>query len=179
MITQNEVWVWALAGMGLVALAFIYVVSQAGRTADAEQVQHGAHAIRRWWFIALVLLGVFVTTVSLRAFPIADQTTQAQHAQIVQAVGRQWGWDLSQTKVLAGTPVEFNVTSTDVNHGFAIYSPHERILTQTQAMPGFTNRLLYTFSEPGKYRIVCLEYCGLAHHGMVAEFEVVAAGGSR
>ncbi len=179
MITQNEVWVWTLAGIALVALVFVYVVSQAGRTADAGRVQHQAHVLRRWWFVGLVLLGILVTTISLKAFPIADQATQAQHAQIVQAVGRQWGWELSQTKVRAGTPVEFNVTSTDVNHGFAIYSPQERILTQTQAMPGFINRLLYTFTEPGQYRIVCLEYCGLAHHGMVAEFEVVAAGGSR
>ena len=71
--------------------------------------------------------------------------------------------------------MQFNVTSLDVNHGFAIYDPNDRIVTQAQAMPGFTNRLLYTFKEPGKYRVMCLEYCGLAHHAMVAEFEVVAA----
>ena len=42
-------------------------------------------------------------------------------------------------------------------------------------MPGHTNRLAYTFTQPGKYRVLCLEYCGLAHHGMMTEFEVVAA----
>ena len=41
-------------------------------------------------------------------------------------------------------------------------------------MPGVTNRLVHTFTQPGKYRILCLEYCGLAHHGMILEFDVVA-----
>ena len=56
----------------------------------------------------------------------------------------------------------------DVNHGFAIYAADGRIVTQTQAMPGFVNRLVYRLLEPGRYRVLCLEYCGLAHHGMTA-----------
>ena len=84
-------------------------------------------------------------------------------------------WEISPNQAKAGTPVEFNVTSEDVNHGFALYAPDDRIVTQTQAMPGFTNRLRHTFTKPGTYRILCLEYCGLAHHNMVSEFEVVAA----
>jgi cytochrome c oxidase subunit 2 len=83
---------------------------------------------------------------------------------------------LSSNRFTAGVPVEFRVTSADVNHGFAIYGPDDRIVTQTQAMPGFTNRLVHTFAAPGRYRVLCLEYCGLAHHGMLAEFEVVAKG---
>ena len=175
MITQDAVWVWTLAGIGVVALTFVYVIAHSGKQADSEQVTRKAYAIRRWWFAALVVLGVGVAYASLKPFPIGDQRAQSQSAQIVNAVGRQWSWELSQNRVKAGTPVQFNVTSLDVNHGFAIYGPNERILTQTQAMPGFTNRLLYTFNEVGKYRVMCLEYCGLAHHAMVAEFEVVAA----
>jgi cytochrome c oxidase subunit 2 len=40
-------------------------------------------------------------------------------------------------------------------------------------MPGITNRLVYTFPRPGKYRVLCLEYCGLVHHGMSVEFDVI------
>jgi cytochrome c oxidase subunit 2 len=173
------VWLISLAGMGLVALVFIYVISQAGKAADAAQVQKKAYAIRRWWFIALLIFGVGVTYASLQPFPIADQNAQLQNAQIVEVVGHQWFWDLSQHQVKAGTTVEFHVTSADVNHGFAIYGPNELIVAQTQAMPGFTNRLVHTFAQPGKYRVLCLEYCGLAHHGMASEFEVVADQGER
>ena len=164
--------------MGLVALAFLYVIAKSGKHADSTHVQKKAYAIRSWWFLALVVLGIGVTWVSLEQFPIPDQHAQS-HAQVVDAVARQWSWDLSQNRFTSGVPVEFRVTSVDVNHGFAIYDPGGRIVTQTQAMPGFTNRLVLTFDKPGKYRVLCLEYCGLAHHAMVAEFEVAATNGSQ
>jgi cytochrome c oxidase subunit II len=179
MTVQNEVWSITLAGIGLVALAFIVVIAKSGQVAEPAQVQKQAYAIRRGWFAALLLLGGGVTWASLLPFPIADQHTPAQGAQVVDAVGQQWSWKLSRERVDAGVPVEFRVTSSDVNHGFAIYGPDDRIVTQTQAMPGFTNRLVHTFAEPGKYRVLCLEYCGLAHHGMLTEFDVVAAKGNR
>ena len=171
---QDVAWMWMLAGVGLVSLVFLYVVAQAGRPADAKQVQSRAYAIRRWWFALLILLGVGVAYASLRPFPIADQHAPAQGAQIVSATARQWSWVLSPDRVKAGAPVEFDVTSVDVNHGFALYGPDQRIVTQTQAMPGFTNKILYTFRTPGTYRIMCLEYCGVAHNGMTAEFDVAA-----
>lgn len=179
MITQDQVWLASLTGMGLVALVFIAVISQAGKVADATQVQKKAYAIRRWWFIALLVFGIGVTYASLKPFPIADQHERPREAQIVDVVGHQWFWDLSRHQVNAGAAVEFHVTSADVNHGFAIYGPNDRIVAQTQAMPGFTNRLVHTFTQPGKYRVLCLEYCGLAHHVMANEFEVVAAKGEQ
>jgi len=179
MTVQNEVWLITLAGMGLVALAFIYVIAKSGKPADSSQVQQRAYAIRRWWFLALVLTGIGVTWASLKQFPIADQHMQSNAAQTVDAVGHQWSWELSRNSFSAGIPVEFRVTSADVNHGFAIYGPDGRIVTQTQAMPGFVNRLVHTFVQPGRYRVLCLEYCGLAHHGMMAAFEVTAAKGDR
>lgn len=39
-------------------------------------------------------------------------------------------------------------------------------------MPGYVNRLVHTFDRPGRYRLLCLEFCGVVHHDMVAEFEV-------
>lgn len=68
--------------------------------------------------------------------------------------------------------IEFRVTSFDVNHGFAIYDPSNKLIAQTQAMPGYVNRLRWKFSEPGNYNILCLEYCGMAHQGMRASFTV-------
>ena len=68
--------------------------------------------------------------------------------------------------------VECRITAEDVNHGFAIYDPSMRIIAQAQAMPGYVNVLRHTFSEPGTYKILCLEYCGLSHHEMAAEFTV-------
>lgn len=179
MIFQNVIWAITLTGMGLVALGFLYAIAQAGKpadTAETERAHRTSISLRRALFAALLLLGIGIAWASLRPFPIPVQHAPPQAAQVVDVVGHQWTWDVSQTRLTAGEPVEFRVTASDVNHGFAIYAPDGRIVIQTQAMPGFTNKILYTFRTPGTYRIMCLEYCGVAHNGMTAELDVAARG---
>lgn len=68
--------------------------------------------------------------------------------------------------------VEFRVTSSDVTHGFGIYNDKAELITQTQAMPGYVNRLRFKFTKPGNYNILCLEYCGAGHAVMRSSFTV-------
>lgn len=180
MIYQNVIWGVALAGMGLVALLFLWVISQASKPADdvvAQRAQRHSNSLRRWLFVVLLVVFVGVSWASLRHFPIPRQHAELDAKQVVDVLGQQWSWHLSNTTLATGTPVEFRVTSADVNHGFAIYAPDGRIVIETQAMPGFTNKILYTFTQPGTYKVMCLEYCGLGHAPMTAEFQVVAAKG--
>ncbi|MBV2180189.1 MAG: hypothetical protein KUL86_03020 [Castellaniella sp.] len=177
MILQDKIWLIALIGIGLVALGFLYVISQAGKQAEPAAAQRSSqifNTVRRGLFIALLLLGIAVAYKTLWPFPIPPQHAALKAEQVVEVVGRQWQWQLSTAQVKAGVPIEFRITSADVNHGFALYGPDDRIIVQTQAMPGFENRILHTFKEPGIYRILCLEYCGVAHHGMVSQIEVLA-----
>ena len=179
-ILQNVIWIIALAGIGLVALGFVWVILQTGKSADAAATSKAArtsNVLRRWLFAVLVIIFVGVSFATLRHFPIALQHAPLKIDQVVEVVGQQWSWQIDPTSVRAGSPVEFRVTSKDVNHGFAIYAPNGLIATQTQAMPGFTNKLVYTFTQPGTYKVMCLEYCGLGHAPMVAEFQVIAASG--
>ena len=74
-----------------------------------------------------------------------------------------------------GQPVEIRVTGADVNHGFGLFDANDRLITQTQAMPGFTNVIRHTFNSPGTYRVLCLEYCGLGHHTMFSKLVVTSA----
>ncbi len=173
MTLQDKVWVVTLVVLALVALAFVFVLSNVGKPAeDAGAVTKAAYAIRGRLFAALVLLGLFISYATLADFPIPAQASGDLAPQVVNAVGHQWYWELSATKVAAGVPVEFRVTSADVNHGFAVYDASGRLVAQTQGMPGVTNRLVHRF-EAGKYRVMCLEYCGAAHHVMIAEFEAI------
>ena len=87
--------------------------------------------------------------------------------------GRQFGWVAEPKQIKAGMPVEFKVTSRDVNHGFGVFDSRGVILFQVQAMPKYVNRAIYTFDKPGTYKIVCMEYCGMAHHVMNETFEVI------
>lgn len=90
----------------------------------------------------------------------------------VAVKGAQWRWTLSRTRVPMGVPVEFAVSADDVNHDFGLYDPRGRLVAQVQAMPGYTNRLVYVFPAAGTYTVRCLEYCGLAHHLMTTSITV-------
>ncbi|MBW7859208.1 MAG: hypothetical protein H3C43_13170, partial [Leptonema sp. (in: Bacteria)] len=68
--------------------------------------------------------------------------------------------------------VEFRVTSLDVTHNFAVYDDTETLIGQTQAMPGYVNRLRIKFTKPGKYSVLCLEFCGTGHHVMRSSLTV-------
>jgi heme/copper-type cytochrome/quinol oxidase subunit 2 len=79
-------------------------------------------------------------------------------------------------RVPANALVEFRVSSLDVNHGFAVYSPGGTLLAQTQSMPGYVNRLRMRFQHPGRYPVLCLELCGMEHHSMRGVFDVFEPG---
>ena len=67
--------------------------------------------------------------------------------------------------------------ASDTQHGFAVYHPDGRVLFTMLMMPGTTKptSVVYTFKDPGKYTVRCLEYCGVAHHRMQDELTVVKA----
>lgn len=177
---QEVIWAIALVGMGLIAVGFIHVIRQAGKPADDEATSRSAHTssvLQRWLFGVLLIIFVVGSYATLHNFPVPLQHTPLGIHQVVDVVGQQWSWQMKPDSVHAGSPVEFRVTSTDVNHGFAIYAPNGLIATQTQAMPGFTNKLVHTFTEPGTYTVMCLEYCGIGHAPMTTEFKVIAASG--
>lgn len=180
MTVQSVVWIIWLIGTGIIAFAFLWIAAQAGKPADdaaRDRAAHTSYALRKWFFGLLLTVFAVGSWATLHRFPIPNQSTPSGAAQTVDVVGHMWYWELSTNTLKAGSDVEFRVTSADVNHGFAIYSPDGHILSQTQAMPGYTNKLIYTFSQPGTYTIQCLEYCGMGHEPMKSTIEVVAAGG--
>lgn len=178
MNVQDRVWFIALAGIGLVALGFIFVILQAGKPADEAARAASARTARRLQgrlFAVLLVIFAAGTWLTLRPFPIPPQHVTPAVRQVVKVVGHQWFWQVQPSTIPAGQTVEFQVTSADVNHGFAIYGPDGRIVAQTQSMPGYTNTLRHTFDQPGTYTLQCLEFCGLGHAPMTAEFKVTAA----
>ncbi|HEY0877828.1 MAG TPA: hypothetical protein VGE10_05195 [Zeimonas sp.] len=173
---QDTAWFVSLALMGLLLAVFVFVWSQSGvREEDFTPLQKRAYRLRARLFWLLVLTLGPAMLYNLVDLPYAAADSRDRDAQVIDAVGHQWYWQLSANEVRARRPVLFRVTSADVNHGFGIYDPSLRLVAQTQAMPGYTNVLRHTFREPGRYRVLCMEYCGLVHHNMVAEIEVMAA----
>jgi cytochrome c oxidase subunit 2 len=94
-------------------------------------------------------------------------------AQVVEVDARQFAFVIDPGAIRAGEPVEFRLTTPDVNHGFGVYTEDDEFVFQAQVVPDAVTSVVHTFDEPGVFKVLCLEFCGLNHHGMVGTFEVV------
>lgn len=153
-------------------LVFLFVAFKSTSSSEYKGIQNKAQRIRSWFFWGLVVVLTPVVGYSLTQLPYPDFVSGKENAKVVTVIGYQWYWNISDPTAVVNEPVAYHVQSADVNHGFALYDPNLRIVAQTQAMPGYTNILYHTFSEAGTYKVLCLEYCGLLHHGMMSEIQV-------
>jgi cytochrome c oxidase subunit II len=170
---QNVAWILSLIFMAVVAAMFLWVVANASRHGG------GTATIAIWRsrvFWIVIAAGAAIMFGTLHEWPIAGHATASTRPDVViRAVGHQWRWTLDRDTVKAGELVQFEVTASDVNHGFAIYRDKHTLVTQAQAMPGYVNKLQVRLAEPGEYEVLCLEYCGLAHHNMRVVITVTGA----
>jgi cytochrome c oxidase subunit 2 len=162
---QQTAWLVTVILVAILAATFLRIVSTASSRSEYEPIAKRATSWRPRLFWLLALFTVVVLAFTLRRLPYSRGDGGAP-PQVVRIIGSQWVWVLSHDTVQSGQPVEFQVTSSDVNHGFGIYDARMRLLAQVQAMPKYTNMLRYTFATPGRYTIRCLEYCGMVHHEM-------------
>ncbi|MDE0584497.1 cytochrome c oxidase subunit II [Planococcus sp. A6] len=86
----------------------------------------------------------------------------------VAIVALAFGYNAPDLRVPVGKEIIFKVTSTDVVHSFTIDDTKVNMMV----VPGRITTKSYTFEEPGKYLILCNEYCGTGHHMMSTEIEV-------
>jgi len=155
----------------LLAGVFLVIGVQAGSEVAFERVHRVGYWLRKRWLVLLLVVGVLAVGISLFDLPYASGNAAGR--TVVKVTAGQFFWSLVPGQVPAGTQVRFDVTSVDVNHGFGLYDPRGHLIGSVQAMPGYHNDLDLNLTEPGVYRIRCLEYCGLNHSTMDGSFTVV------
>lgn len=174
---QQLAWQISIALIAVLVLAFAFIVLNSGKWVEYAPLQKHAYRLRTGLFWTLVLLLTPLMVYSMLDLPYdAAHRDHGDKTQVIDVVGHQWYWTMSSNEVALGRPVEFRITSADVNHGFGVYDQNMLLVGQTQAMPGYVNKLQLIFHKEGTYKILCMEYCGLAHHNMLAEIRVVARG---
>ncbi|MFC4386916.1 cytochrome C oxidase subunit II [Gracilibacillus marinus] len=173
-MVQTVAWIASLVFMCVVAFVFLYVFMKSKEKRPYERIKKRWYKARNFYGITLIVLMFILTIYTLRELPY-DQPiySKEENPTIVNVTALQFGWEFSQSEFEVGEPIEFHVTSQDVNHGFGLYDEEMNIIAQTQAMPSYTNIVYITFTKPGTYSVLCLEYCGLAHHVMTHEITVV------
>ena len=160
--------------LGLIIAGVVLYSTKAGRRDRGESGHvHKAEKAEPWWGVfVVILLGVLLALTIWRA-PWFDDNGPGQK---VQVTGMQFGWLVQPTKVKAGQPVQFNVTSKDVNHAMGLFDPEGRLIMNVEAIPNYTTIRTQTFDQPGTYVIRCFEFCGYQHHQMIyPAFQVTAS----
>ncbi len=174
MIVQIAGLITLILSLTIFAVAFFVMRGARERVPDGNKV---VYKVRKYYamVLALVLLGTFSTTLLYTPYKALADTTPAA---VVKVTGHMWRWEMERegapgpVVVPQGATIEFAVTTSDVTHGFGVYDDDGHILAQTQAMPGYTNRLRMVFDKPGTYHVLCMEFCGIMHQNMVASLTV-------
>jgi cytochrome c oxidase subunit II len=160
---------FSLAGIGIA----LFVAANARRRRAATDAGADTESLERhektWMWIVLGILGALLLA-SIWFTPYGESAGAG--GQRMDVVARQFAWELEPNRARAGVPVEFRLRAVDVNHAFGVYDPDGKLVFQVQVQPGFEQRAVETFEQPGTYEILCLEYCGVLHHGMVGSFTV-------
>jgi len=94
--------------------------------------------------------------------------TTADGKVVVPVVAELFQFRPDPIEVPVNMPITFRITSGDVIHGFEIVGTNANAM----AIPGYVSQFTLSFSRAGEYDIVCNEYCGLLHHGMVGKLIV-------
>lgn len=170
---QVVVWFTSLFFILAIAGVFLWVANSAKQKGEYTGIVKKWYKARKIYGILLIALMLAVTFYTLRELPFNKPAAVAtEDVVVIDVEALQFGFELSNQALSVGDTVEFNVTTRDVTHGFGLYDPDMNLIGQTQAMPEYTNTFYTTFDEPGIYKILCLEYCGLGHHLMMSEIVV-------
>jgi len=130
------------------------------------------------WLAITSALAIFLVGWGMVGF-YHQTTDRPPNALVVDVTGQQWTWTYYypslgvQSHVLElplGRPVEIQVTSDDVLHGFAI----NELGVAMDANPGFwVTAPIVTPTRLGQLTARCMELCGLYHTYMWTQVNVV------
>jgi cytochrome c oxidase subunit 2 len=101
----------------------------------------------------------------------------------IHVSGEQWWWRVhyyapgslepvvsaNEVRLPVGVPVEFTLTSPDVNHSIWIPALGGKL----DMIPGRLNRFVLEADEPGTFRGECAEFCGTSHALMAFAVETM------
>jgi cytochrome c oxidase subunit 2 len=153
-----------------------------GRPGDDGPPLRASAAVQIGWLSITGILCLFLVIWGLVGLYQETATpADASNVLVVDVTGQQWKWTFSYPQynvssstleLQVGRPVQFNVTSLDVLHGFAIQALGVRVdanpdenVTASEVTP----------NQTGTFDVRCVELCGLYHSLMNASAQVVPA----
>ena len=165
----------ASTAVGLTAIFFFIRYRRRSETQTTPHIEPPA------WMEALFIgvpLSFFLLWFFIGFREFVRQQTPPSDAMDVYVMGKQWMWkfaypdgpnSINVLRVPAGQNVRLLMTSRDVIHSF--YVPEFRI--KKDVLPGRYTDQWFNATEPGRYQILCSQYCGTGHSIMRGEVIVM------
>lgn len=150
----------------LASVGGVLFLLRSTRARHQGEVDHNVLAgIENRWAVVVVVLLTILLALTITSIPYGRSAGDDPQRVTVQA--QQFGWAVQPAAVRAGRPVEFRLTSKDVQHGFGVYDGTKLLFqVQVPARAEHVQTYVYTFDEKGSYDILCMEFCGFQHHQM-------------
>ncbi len=156
---------------------FSVVNKKAFVDSEPSRTEPGKYSFARYSWLVIVVVAFFAINItSIKYMPtIIDANAASEDVTEVNVKARSWLYEISNKTYKVGETVRFIAESVDTVHSFAVYHPNGKLLFTMMLVPGAGTQsaLTHTFTEPGEYKVRCLEYCGVAHHAMKNTLTVV------
>lgn len=157
----------------------VFAFRSRGRPDSDGLAIRGHMRLQTTWLLLSVVLAGFLYVYGLHFLGVVSAAPSGD-VLTVNVNGEQWLWDYSypQYRNISGTtlelpvnrPVQFVITSTDVQHSFWIPA----LGIKQDAVPGETTHISVTPTVIGDYVVRCAELCGLYHAYMNTPVKVVS-----
>jgi cytochrome c oxidase subunit 2 len=161
--------------VGLTAIFFFIRYRRRSETQTTPHIE--PNALVEALFIS-VPLAFFLLWFFIGYREFVRQQTPPSDSMDVYVMGKKWMWKfaypdgpnaINVLRVPAGRNVRLLMTSRDVIHSF--YVPEFRI--KQDVLPGRYSQTWFNAVAPGRYQILCAEYCGAGHSIMRGEVIVL------
>ncbi|MFL5443028.1 MAG: cytochrome c oxidase subunit II [Myxococcales bacterium] len=161
-----------------VGLTAIFCFIRYPRRSDSQTTPHLQPSLPMEAAFVFIPLAFFLTFWAIGYRIYVEQTTPPQDAMDVYVQAKKWMWkfaypggpnSVNVLRVPSGRPVRLLMTSRDVIHSF--YVPEFRI--KQDVLPGRYTETWFEATQPGRYQILCAEYCGAGHSIMRGEVIVL------
>ena len=166
----------AVMTIAIFATIFLFGVKYRRRHGREAQQIEGSLILEITW--SIIPTGIFMVVFIWGAVLYFDLRTPPRDSAEIYVVGKQWMWklqhmegvrEINQLHVPVDKDIKLVMTSQDVIHSFFI--PAFRI--KQDVLPGRYTTVWFRATQPGTYRLLCTQYCGTLHSGMIGEVYVM------
>ena len=142
---------------------------------EAHQIE-GSLVLEIAW--SVIPLGIFFVIFVWGAVLYFQLRTPPRDSTEIYVVGKQWMWkiqhpegprEINELHVPVDRDIKLIMTSQDVIHSFFV--PEFRI--KQDVLPGRYTTLWFRATRPGTYHLLCTQFCGTSHSGMIGDVVVM------